>query len=585
MPYSMRFFTAVAALSGIAPAVATAGKQYFFDTIPASQELVWYPCNQTFECARLSVPLNPLEPDNGLRSEIPIIKHLAAKSNEYKGIILTNPGGPGFSGVSFVLTAGTLIADLAGQGWDIIGFDTRGTGYSKPNGAVGYGNIPLAPELQNASNTRAGRVIKRSVTTDFGIKIPASPDSWVQKQYELGTELDTLIQKNANADNQAVPYMTTPNVAFDMLQIAKANARSQNISDEDVLVNFYGISYGTVLGQTFASLYPQHVGRFVLDGVVDINDYYTGNLGLTRFDEALSTFFTSCFNAGPEECSFYTGQTQNDIRDRFNNLMAQLDSSKAVAEKWDNATIIQETREAIRGLLMSAPYDAIANFPLLADSLTVIEVWVEADALLENRETILQLSPNQFSLPNRLEYYFEILCSDMNNPLVGSKQLSKNTIDSIRHWSVVAGESYIGQYAVCSRLQLKAKWKFDGKIGGDTKNPMLFIGFSGDPVTPFENAEVAQKRYKGSQMMYVEADAHGIIGQNNKCVHDNVRAYFENLTLPGRNSRCRRDGEPLPPSEKSSAGLSTLESLNKFGRRMSLMLALVIGADVFHYII
>ncbi|KAF3212997.1 hypothetical protein TWF679_005566 [Orbilia oligospora] len=584
MSYSMRSFTAAAVLSAIAPAVATAGKQYFFDNIPASQELVWYPCNQMFECARLSVPLNPLEPDNGLRSEIPVIKHPAAKSNEYKGIILTNPGGPGLSGVSFILETGTFIADLVGQGWDIIGFDTRGTGYSKPNGAVGYGKIPLAPELQNASSTRADRAIKRSVTTDFGIKIPASPDSWVQKQYELGTELDTLIQKNANADNQAVPYMTTPNVAFDMLQIAKANARSQNISDEDVLVNFYGISYGTVLGQTFASLYPQHVGRFVLDGVVDINDYYSGNVGLTRFDEGLSTFFARCFDAGPEGCSFYTGQTQNDIRDRFNSLMAQLDSSKAVSEKWKNATIIQETRDVIRGLLMSAPYDAISNFSLLADSLTVIEGWVKADALLENRETILQLSPNPFSLPSRLEYFFEIQCSDMNNPLVGSKQLSKNIIDSMRHSSVVAGETFIGQYAVCSRLQLKAKWKFDGKIGGDTKNPMLFIGSSGDPATPFENAEVAQKRYKGSQMVYVEADAHGIIGQSNKCVHDNVKAYLENLTLPGRNNRCGRDGEPLNPSEKSSAGLSTLESLNTFGRGMCLMLALVIGADVFHYV-
>ncbi|KAK6499986.1 hypothetical protein TWF481_010343 [Arthrobotrys musiformis] len=587
---NIKIATAAAVLSTIAPAVAIPAKEYFFDTIPASQELVWYPCNQTFECARLSVPLNPLEPNNGLRSEIPIIKYPADESDEYKGMILTNPGGPGFSGVGFLLNAATLIADLTGEGWDVIGFDTRGTGYSKPNGAVGYGNVPLSPKLQNASNIGPHQLMKRSAKADnFGIKIPSSPDSWVQKQYELGIELDTLIQKNANMDNQAVPYMTTPNVAFDMLEIAKADARSQGLSDEAVLVNFFGISYGTVIGQTFAALYPQHVGRFVMDGVVDIDDYYGGKMGPTRFDEGIATFFTSCFNAGPEVCSFYTGNSQNDIRNRFNNLMAHFDSSKAIAEKWENATIIQGARDAVRGLLMFTPYDAMANFPLLAESLTSLEEWVKADTVLENRETFLQWSADQFALPDRMEYFFEILCSDMNNELVGSKQLSKDFTDSLRQSSVVAGESYIAQYAICSRLQLKSKSKFNGKIGGDTKNPMLFVGSSGDPVTPFENAERAQKRYKGSQMVYVESDAHGILGQSNKCADDTVRAYFQNLTLPGQNNRCSADAsvrdQPWHTPKKSNAGSITLDPLHIFGSGTVLMVLLLTGLDVVNIIL
>ncbi|KAK6337390.1 hypothetical protein TWF730_002791 [Orbilia blumenaviensis] len=585
----MKLITAATLFAGIAPAAAVPSKKYFFDTIPASQELVWYPCNQTFECARLSVPLNPLEPNNGFRNEIPIVRYPAEKSYEYKGMILTNPGGPGISGTNFILQAGMLVANLVGGGWDVIGFDPRGTGYSKPNGAVGFEDIPLTPELQNATSIQQGQIIKRSKEADnLGIEIPPVPDSWIQKQYEIGTKLNTLMQKNANADNQALPYMTTPNVAFDMLQIAKADARSRGSSDENVLVNYYGISYGTVIGQTFASLYPNHVGRFVLDAVVDMEGHYAGKVGLTRFDEGIANFFTSCFNSGPEECSFYTGHTRDDIRIRFNNLMAQFDISKAIAGKWENATVIQEAREIIMGQLVSAPYDTMANFPVLAEFLEMLEQLVEEGSLLENRRMLLTWTPEQMSLPDRKEYFFEILCSDMDNKLVGSNQLSNDFIDTLRQSSVISGASHISQYAICSRLQLKAKWKFNGKIGGDTKNPMLFVGSSGDPITVFENAERAQKLYKGSQMIFVESDAHGILGQSNECAYDHVRAYFQNLTLPGQNNNCSRDGTPSEYShtpKKSGAGLSRLESLNTLKCGILSMTLLLVGFDVFGYII
>ncbi|EWC46079.1 hypothetical protein DRE_04653 [Drechslerella stenobrocha 248] len=563
----MRNLITAAAIFGVALAAPGCREQYIFDNITASVDLKWYPCYQRFQCTRLSVPLNPLEPDNGLRSEIPIIK-LPAKLGggvKYKGIVLTNPGGPGEIGTSFVLNAGGEIANATGPGWDIIGFDPRGMGYSVPNGAVGFFDIPFNPNRLNATYIpQATKLAKRrGIRPDhYGLQIPPRPDSWVESIYAAGQGLNELIQLHGNADNQAVPYMSTPNVAFDMLQIAKADARSRRLPEDSVLVNYYGVSYGTALGQTFASMYPQHVGRFVCDSVVDAQGYYSGN-GLVKSmlnhsDEGLSTFFTSCFDAGPEKCSFFTGRTSHAIRDRFNSLMAQFDAPKAIAENWENVTIVSLGQETIKSALLVSPYSAQTFFRPLSDTLAGIESLLKAGNLtVENlTEILLSWSPaDDPDAPARPEYVFETICSDLNNPeLVGTeKPLNPALIKELRQQSLVLGERLIQLAGVCAYVKVQPKWRFNGTIGGATKTPMLFVGLLKDPITPFENAEYARRQFKGAKMLYVDAVGHGILSQQNWCAYDKVRAYFQNLTLPGHDNRCPQ-AEDGPFSYDPSGG-------------------------------
>ncbi|EPS38475.1 hypothetical protein H072_7781 [Dactylellina haptotyla CBS 200.50] len=566
----MKGFIAAAAavLPSIASAAPQACKQYFFDTIPASLDLVWYPCNQTFECARLSVPLNPLEPNNGLRSEIPIIKYPANKSDEYKGIILTNPGGPGGLGISYILNTGAAIANFTGPGWDIIGFDPRGMGYSVPNGATGFTNL-TAPAARNATYIPRSQLTKRAIRSDhYGLEIPPRPDSWIDTIYQMGADFNVLLQANANGDNQAVPYMTTPNVAFDMLQIAKADARSRGLCEDTVLVNYYGVSYGTVVGQTFTSLYPQHVGRFVIDSVVDLKDWYEGNpirSAMNHSDEGIAQFFTRCFDAGPEKCSFFTGRTSHAIRDRFNNLMAQFDAPKAIEQNWANATVVQYAQEVIKNVIIIVPYNALNSFPPLADTLTTIEALVQSNnvTIESMTEIFYQWSPPaDAAAPERPENVFETWCSDSiaNTEYVGShKPLPRDLIDTVREFSVATGERFIQVYGVCSQLDLRPKWRFNGTYGATTKTPVLFIGVSKDPITPIENAELARKRHPGSKMIYVDAVGHGIVGQRNWCVYDKVRAYYQDLVLPGHDNRCGYGDIPFEWMPSSAAEKRSLD--------------------------
>ncbi|KAJ6256351.1 Tripeptidyl aminopeptidase [Drechslerella dactyloides] len=547
--------TAAAVIAGVAVAAPSppAEKQYFFDTIQPSFDLVWHPCNETYQCAILSVPLNPLNPDNGYRSEIPIIKRPANPADEYKGIVLTNPGGPGGLGIEYIFVSGEGIANVTGPGWDVIGFDPRGMGYSRPNGAAGLEGLSVDPKRVNATyippaelkNFKRGLEARAVREDHYGIEIPFRPNSSIQAIYESGKQLNTLLA-GVSADNQAWPYMTTPNVAFDMLEIAKADARSRGQCEETVLVNYYGVSYGTVLGQTFTSLYPQHVGRFVLDSVVDIADYYSGNIlrsTANYSDAGFSTFFTRCFDAGPEKCSFYTGRSSDAIRDRFNNVMAQFDLGKAQREKWDNLTLVGAGQELIKYALLQTPYNAILLFPRLADTLTAIDGYIKAgnfteDSLVEIAST--WKPPQSPEDPNRPEYVLEVWCSDaINAQLISTdKPIPENILDEARRISIVTGERFAQLFGICGYLHPIPKWRFSGKIGGDTATPVLFVGLSKDPVTPFENAEKAVALHKDSQMIYVDAVGHGVVGQRNWCAYDKIRPYFQSLTLPGRDNRC-----------------------------------------------
>jgi pimeloyl-ACP methyl ester carboxylesterase len=102
-------------------------------------------------------------------------------------------------------------------------------------------------------------------------------------------------------------YVTTPAVAHDLLTFTEAEAEMAGQSPSNAKLWCYSISYGTVIGSTFASMFPDRVGRMILDGVLNTeqyyNNYWTDNVD--QMDEAMDTFSTFCHSAGSEKCSFW----------------------------------------------------------------------------------------------------------------------------------------------------------------------------------------------------------------------------------------------------------------------------------------
>lgn len=201
----------------------------------------------------MQVPLDYSRP-NGTQAAVPLIK-LAAAVNDttgpYKGMILTNPGGPGESGVDSVIIYGGLLQSIIGANYDIVAFDPRGVGNSIP-----LANCSATPSLSRRSLTPSGPDFKYSFYNDT-----------FTNATESGQECQTAI----GGENDAGPHMTTTVNVRDMVSIANTFAQTSegNGLPDATLMNYWGFSYGTFIGQVFASMFPDRVGRFIIDGVID----------------------------------------------------------------------------------------------------------------------------------------------------------------------------------------------------------------------------------------------------------------------------------------------------------------------------
>jgi len=153
------------------------------------------------------------------------------------------------SGIDTILTIGSQIQqNITGTNYDLIGFDPRGVARSIPSATC-------APADLSSKH-------KRSDTT---FKTPVLAPELIPQFYMFGEQLGAVCEAKIGAENQAGPHMSTAVVARDMLAIIDAIS---GCSRAKTLLNYYGLSYGTFLGETFASMYPDRVGRMVLDGML-----------------------------------------------------------------------------------------------------------------------------------------------------------------------------------------------------------------------------------------------------------------------------------------------------------------------------
>ncbi|NUS37320.1 MAG: alpha/beta fold hydrolase, partial [Pseudarthrobacter sp.] len=241
-------------------ASAPSGLEKFY-----SQEVVWQPCEGEFQCAKVTVPLDYANPA-GDTIQIAALK--ASSTGKKTGSLLVNPGGPGASGYDFVKdAAATHFSQGVRSTYDLVGFDPRGVNRSAPVTCL----------------------------TD------AERDATRAKIYDLQTDAGL---SEALADNKAIgakcAAQTGPVLAhIDTVSSAKDLDVLRAVVNDSKL-NYLGYSYGTFLGSTYASLFPDNVGRMVLDGALDpsiTNEDLTS--GQARaFEKAIRAYVASCQRQG-----------------------------------------------------------------------------------------------------------------------------------------------------------------------------------------------------------------------------------------------------------------------------------------------
>ncbi|KAK7032379.1 hypothetical protein VNI00_013127 [Paramarasmius palmivorus] len=444
-------------------------------SIEPSKELAWVKCyDGTFECARLQVPLDYSNPESqsAAIALIRIKSSVSTDSPDYLGPVLYNPGGPGVSGIDLVLGIGqSLVANVLGPEFDFVGFDPRGIARSTPRVSWYETRVerqlwsqPTVKELNHSSDNVASYWTRTKITGQ-------------------------LAEERAS---DILPYMQTDFTARDMLSIVEAHGREK--------LQFWGFSYGTVLGATFATLFPDKVHWMVMDGVVDVDDYYIGDrlTALADSDDTLQWFFRDCHSAGPDLCSFYQPSPEA-IEERLNNLYDAIIRAPVAVRTERSYGLVDYER--LRQTVWDSLSFSFNNWIPLANGLADLEAGngTALYRILETDPFECSCDPSEYAFENIEEGGLAVGCNDgavAPETLEEAERHYENAL-RISEWGSVWGSSRLA----CSFWPDIPKTFFRGPISGNTSHPILLIGNTADPVTPLQSAITVSKAFPGSVVL------------------------------------------------------------------------------------
>ncbi|KAI0099172.1 TAP-like protein-domain-containing protein [Nemania sp. FL0031] len=525
------------ALLGLSSFVmASCSKNCTWDTISPSRALTWCSCYDGFFCAKLDVPLDYQNPTLG-RASVPLIKlpaNTTSPLGPYQGMVLINPGGPGGSGVDEVQNNGVAYyQSVTGDNWDIIGFEPRGIYRSEPN-------------INCSATTHMSQTAK--MNSRF---VPDVADDFFTNYIQAGIQLGERCQEAVGGKGDAGPHMSTTTNARDMMSIVDAFTETidgERAAKPSHLLNYFGYSYGTFLGQVFASMFPDRVGNMVLDGVLSLDLPLGENLTsiTTPADGVISSFFVYCYEVGPSQCSFYTGSSALDIFNRFNQSFVQLDAQKAKIENWANATDLEAALLTMKTALYYSVASPVSTFSILSEAMVTLEqalIFQQLPTWTEQIATVIG-DPTAAGEANA-ELRLGTLCTDQSNRWYNKTlQDLGPAIEHLREVSIV-GEIVAKSMLGCIGWSIEATEVFSGPFGGDTATPILFVGNTYDPISPVSNALAASPNYKNAQVVTVDATGHTSRVTGNACQRAKVNAYFQASQLPGADSYCGLEAGPF----------------------------------------
>ncbi|KAJ4988082.1 hypothetical protein SVAN01_06494 [Stagonosporopsis vannaccii] len=549
-----------------------ARKPFKWSQIEPRENLEFHACFEEFDCAKLILPLdyfNGTFPNDTI--SVAIVK-LPAKVTiddpRYGGPILINPGGPGGPGALFALqTAKSLqwVVDTSSDPasakddarfFDIIGFDPRGIGetepaamcISDPAAAWSWRLRENEAGILGSSDAALGRLW--SMTHAFG--------SWCRSASD-GVSGPDIKQ-----------YMTTAFVARDMLEIVERhaehnaqeiaqlryrNGRSSALHNSPhakyihgkAKLQYWGFSYGTFLGSTFASMFPDRVGLAVLDGVVNDFDYNhsLGNGSLIDNEKALESFYSYCLLSGPKVCPLANGTTSTaDIKERAQKIVHSLYHNPFVLNSQESPEVI--TYSDIKSTIFSSIYQPQISFEALGHLIPQIEAG-DGD-LIDYLSRPFRLSHTlscglNGTVDPSISYVgdvptFAILCAD------GVDQQNLNIVEFTEYWhllqriSSAAGDVWAMLRMKCAAWKITANYKFDGEFGGNTSHPILFVSNTADPVTPLRSGRIMHSRFPNSALLVNDQAGHCSFSATNTCAFGKIKEYFQTGAVPAKNTLC-----------------------------------------------
>ena len=354
--------------------------------------------------------------------------------------------------------------------------------------------------------------------------LPGYPPTSSQESYAIGQNVH---QDCLTVTPDLLPYIGTVYAAHDLDYVRKA------LGHDSLL--YLGDSYGTALGATYAALFPKRVYRMVLDGVLDLSNWYSAEqnpeLDIGDADKALENFFTNCYLAGKDQCPLWSNSVEK-IKQRF--YEADQSISKNAIPVPDYGLL---KWPLWRSAVYSAMYIPAEGWPILAGAVSevlagsagpyitaamkYISPQSSSDLWLLDPKTGLRNSPNAGTF---------IQCSDSGAP---TGQLSDSQLSSIftRYRGVskfLAGVS--SQFVIiCDGAKMPGGARFRNKPKKiNTAHPVLLVGNVADPTTPIINAHHMSEVFTGSRVLTVNGTGHLSFNaeKGSQCAKKWIAPYF-----------------------------------------------------------
>ncbi|MEU9637584.1 alpha/beta hydrolase [Streptomyces tendae] len=467
------------------------------------------PDGTRWQCATLRTPLDWKNP-SGESMDLALIRARAAGDPDQRiGSLLFNFGGPGGSGVATLPGLAPDYEKLRAR-YDLVSFDPRGVGNSAGVRCLDAG-LPSEEEIDNTPD-------------DGGDETNAL--------VRFNRETAAACEKNSG---DVLPYVGTTQAAQDM------DLMRQVLGDEKL--HYFGISYGTELGGVYAHLFPEHVGRAVLDGVVDpTHDLMEEALAQAGgFQLAFEHFAAWCARQG---CTL--GDDAEDIVDLVVGLEAALDDTPLATPddvELDGDGLV----DAISGALYRQDYWPALRVGLEAAADDNGEVLHDlAEALGQHGrggDTDDATDDTATEESNEDDAFRAITCDDSSNRYTVADVESR--LPDFLEASPLFGPGLAWSALSCDGWPVPGAARHP-EVSAPGAPPVLLVGNTGDPATPYEGAaRMAQRLGEkvGVELTY-EGEGHGAYDSGNTCVQDTVNAYLLNGTLPKPGTVC--EAEPLP---------------------------------------
>lgn len=465
-----------------------------------------------WQCAVLDVPLDYAEPE-GETIELALIRAEARKKDERIGSLVFNFGGPGGSGITSLPGAASEYAALRDR-YDLVSFDPRGVGRSAP--VLCEDDKQL--DAYYASDSSPSTPAQEKAFLDGGAK------------YRQACEAKS---------GKVLPHVGTENAARDLDRIRQA------LGDEKL--HYFGISYGTELGGVYAHLFPKNVGRAVFDAVVDpTKNSEQGALGQAKgFQLALGNFAQDCVDRG--DACLLQGSTAKEIEANIIKLQKEL-AAKPIAGSGDRLL----TESAATNGIAFALYSKEA-WPLLEQGLDEAEGG-QGQLLLAMSDALNGRDPKGY-YSNIGAANTAINCADSKDRY--TLEQTKAKLPEFRAASPVFGDFLGWAMMGCTDWPVTGAWSTPD-VSAPGSAPILVIGNTGDPATPYEGARKMVERLGpgvGVELTY-KGEGHGAYNSGDPCVQRAVNAYLLDGKVPPANTVCT--ASPTPPSVSPSPPVSPL---------------------------